>query len=645
MSKNFDSAPPTSERKMRAIFMWIALITVIHASIWFIYYGQTELGESPALDNRQTLLLAEQMALGNQAPEPHHRAPLYPFILSLFIRAGLSLETMPLVARFLNLAALLVISIFSTRIAVNLWKTRASAWVAGLATGLNPVFLFFAGDAFPIMLATACVTLALHHLIIWHENPSVSRSLQIGFWLTLGAALRSHVMCLALLWPLAALLYPSRRRLPSMLAAALPVGLSFLALGFSNLSNSGEFRMMPWQGSFILWASNGPHAQGRIYTQQIRVEFGDIYDNPSKIESIELYERETGETPPHSISKMNTHWKDKTFEYIASHPGDWVLLMFRKAYYFLNNYEQYDNKTYGFHKVRHMQLRLNPIHWGGLLMLAVAGAIVGLTKRETRVFTISLIVIFAIYAAGTILFVTSNRYRLPMIPILSIFSAGAIFLPSFWSAGNKQWRIILATCLLLTTGITYTAFFDAVRKNTWEEDYALLANASLRSGRDAAAFEWAEQTLAMNPNRKDMQAVMLQAHFNTWAFDGDTSQPGMIELASILKNSANAAQAEPKLLPVIGIYEWKLRQFERAVLTWQSVAATDALARLCLLHTARADPPNQNELRRYKGHPSYQLLLAYINTNPPAENNRKAVEFLNTLLTPTGSVQKNDSTD
>jgi 4-amino-4-deoxy-L-arabinose transferase-like glycosyltransferase len=636
MSDMADNDSPTPGRKMPSIFMWIALITVIHASIWFIYYGQTELGESPALDNRQTLLLAEQMALGNQTPEPHHRAPLYPYILSLFIRAGLSFEAMPLVARFLNLAALLVISIFSAKIAVKLWKTRASAWIAGLATGLNPVFLFFAGDAFPIILATASVTLALHQLIIWRDEPSVSRSLLIGFWLTLGAALRSHIMCLALLWPIAVLIYPSRRKLLSLLAAALPVGLSFLALGFSNLSNSGEFRMMPWQGSFILWASNGPHAQGRIYTQQIRVDFGDIYDNPSKIESIELYERETGESPPHSISEMNAHWKNKTFEHIASHPVDWVLLMSRKAYYFLNNYEQYDNKTYGFHKSRHLQLRLNPIHWGALLILAVAGAIIGLTKRETRFFTISLIVIFALYAAGTILFVTSNRYRLPMIPALSILASGAICLPSLWSIGKKRWRILFVACILLTVGITYTTFLDTARKNTWEEDYALLANASLRSGRDVAAIEWAERSLGMNPNRKDMQGVLLQAHFNTWAFDRDISQPSMIELEGILKKSTFAAEAEPKLLPVIGIYEWKIRQFESAISTWQSVAATDALARLCLIRTGHAAPPNKNELLHYKEHPSYPLLLAFININQPSDNSQETAQFINALLSPAG---------
>ena len=42
--------------------LWIVRLTLVHCLSWFAHYGQTPLGESPALDNRQTLLLAGQMA-------------------------------------------------------------------------------------------------------------------------------------------------------------------------------------------------------------------------------------------------------------------------------------------------------------------------------------------------------------------------------------------------------------------------------------------------------------------------------------------------------------------------------------------------------------------------------------------------------
>lgn len=61
----------------RNILIGVALVALLHCALWFAHYNQTALGESPALDNRQTLELARAMAGGTLAEEPFHRAPLY----------------------------------------------------------------------------------------------------------------------------------------------------------------------------------------------------------------------------------------------------------------------------------------------------------------------------------------------------------------------------------------------------------------------------------------------------------------------------------------------------------------------------------------------------------------------------------------
>ncbi len=48
--------------------------------------------------------------------------------------------------------------------------------------------------------------------------------------------------------------------------------------------------------------------------------------------------------------------------------------MAHKAYALLNNWEQYNNKTFEFHKERLPWLRWNPLCWGMLLVLGVVGA-------------------------------------------------------------------------------------------------------------------------------------------------------------------------------------------------------------------------------------------------------------------------------
>lgn len=614
--------------------LWIALIAFLHCYCWFSHYADTPLGASPALDNQQTLLLAQQMAVGELPVEPFHRAPLYPYLLSLFISAGASLELLPFIARLLNAAALITSAAAISITAFKLWKSHLAAWLAGLLIGLNPVLLFFAGDAFDILLATSALCLALQVACVWIQHSTVKGSLSIGISLSIGAALRSHLLPLALLWPLIAAIRPRQHRLKHFAAAVAAPILGFLLLGLANLKTAGEFRMLPWQGAYNLWTGNGPDVNGRIYTQTIRVEYDGAYDNPAKLESLELYQVETGQRPPFSISAMNTHWQDKTIKHICAHPADWFSLMVRKAYYFLNNFEQYDNKTYGFHKQLHAQLRINPIHWGMCLLLAVTGTLIGLRDKETRPILYLLISIFACYAAGTILFYTPNRFRVPMIPLLALLAGGIVQLKNTWRQAHRPWKNSFAICLVLTVGIAYTAAFDSHNTNTWEEDAALLANASLRIQQDNEAIVWAMHALQMNPNRSDMRGVIVQAHFNQWALSPAAPQlsatHARVLLAEALKNSETNKAAKS----ILGIYQWKLGQQQQAIATWQTLQQTDPFAHLCLFWGGNLPAPTPEVLNNYVHHKHFPLLLAAVSNSENSESSTPFSKTLDAILAP-----------
>ena len=590
--------------------LWIALIAFLHCFTWFAHYGQTPLGESPALDNRQTLLLAGQMANDELSPEPFHRAPLYPYLLSLFLSFGFAPGQLVLVARLLNAIALAIIAGSSASIAGRIWNNQAAPWIAGCLIGLNPILLFFSGDAFDILLATAAFSLALSQIVSWLPKPSMLGSLWIGITLAISAALRSHLLPLAVLWPIAASILSKRQRTYHLALAGLGPILGFVILGAVNQHVAGEFRMLPWQGAYNLWAGNNPEATGRIYTQVIRVDFKNLYDNPAKLESIALYEADTGKISPHSISEMNQHWQSKALDHISHHPLQWTSLMLRKAYYFLNSYEQYDNKTYGFHKTLHHQLKFNPIHWGAVLLLAVAGALAGLYQPKRRWIMTTLIILFAIYAAGTILFYTSNRFRLPMLPILSVLAAGVTVLPAIWKTATVQWKAIFLVCLLTTAGFAYSNFFNARDLNTWEEDYALLANASLRTGRNTEAIEWANRALKMSPARNDMRSAIVQAQFNQWALSDKLHTLHSKQARALLHDAAIVSQQNKDLRPIVGIYHWKLGNQQAALDIWQTNVTTEPFARLCLFWIGAVPPPSNNELTLYESHKDLNLLKA-----------------------------------
>ena len=157
-------------------------------------------------------------------------------------------------------------------------------------------------------------------------------------------------------------------------------------------------------------------------------------------------------------------------------------------------------------------------------------------------------------------------------------------------------------CLALTLGITYSSFFDANKKDTWEEDYALLANASLRTGRDLGAAIYAREVLAMNPNRPDMHAVLAQVEFNNWALTEDPQALNAGKAETLLSITRSGARLEEDLIALIGVYQWKLGRKDEALATWQSVRDSDALALLCLFWAGHESAPSAaTPLKRFFG--------------------------------------------
>ncbi|HKK17549.1 MAG TPA: hypothetical protein VJ952_02610, partial [Opitutales bacterium] len=206
-------------------------------------------------------------------------------------------------------------------------------------------------------------------------------------------------------------------------------------------------------------------------------------------------------------------------------------------------------------------------------------------------------------------------------------------------------RTLFVICLLATLAITYSGLFDTRKTDTWEEDYALLANASLRTARDEGAIRNARAALAMNPKRADMHAVLAQAHFNQWALNEEPEPITREQATRLLELTRLGSQNEEDLKAVSGIYEWKLGQRDSAIDTWQSVAAGDALARLCLIQVGQSPPPDEKELRRYGEHPSYSLLLPFTAEDRTPLDAEAVAQFIDALLQPAERLRPHDSSN
>jgi hypothetical protein len=286
--------------------------------------------------------------------------------------------------------------------------------------------------------------------------------------------------------------------------------------GLLQKSVTGKFRIMPTQGGYSLWAGNRPGANGRYFEQKIHLVAGTAGegDNPARIESEILYQRETGEIGPPDPDRVNHFWRAKTLTAIKADPARLLRLMVLKAYFLFNNFEQYNNKTYAVQKSLSPVLMLNPLGWGVTLVLCAAGLpLLWLGRRHFRggflIWSVA-----ALYGLGVVLFFVSDRFRLPLLAFLCIGACG-------WGCvWNRRWN--LQTTPLLSIGATALAGTLLAFSNAWGvrdmtpavQDYVALSMACGKAGDDMNALKWARKALDSRPHHPDALARAMTSFFN-----------------------------------------------------------------------------------------------------------------------------------
>jgi hypothetical protein len=125
------------------------------------------------------------------------------------------------------------------------------------------------------------------------------------------------------------------------------------------------------------------------------------------------------------------YYRVRALAWIATNPGAWLGLTFKKFYYFWNRLEIPDNYNYSFMRGHSVLLRL-PFAGNWLVApLALAGIIfLWPLKRKHEAGKkpassgISLLIVFALgYMVAVILFYITGRMRLPAAPFLIIISS------------------------------------------------------------------------------------------------------------------------------------------------------------------------------------------------------------------------------
>jgi hypothetical protein len=601
------SAPPSDPASSFRPFWPVALPVVVglaYACGHLGWYLGTPLGRVPVLDERENLNLAEAIFRGALPAEPFYRANGYALLLAGLRSLGLTAAGLFSAALALG-AVLHAINAGLVALVARRWFGPVAALIAGLLAALNPVLVHYATQALDAVPSLTLFLAGLVCLAPMLGRQTATSPGQAGRWMgasvcwAAATLMRPNYLLVWLLLPLLAWRTGRARARAADIrehvtywvtfrpvVAALTGVLLFLAMSGWQQQVSGTAGFLPWQGAYNLWAANQPGTNGRYYTQQVSLPRELAEKNPTRAESVLLYQQETTRNTA-DIAAMNAHWHARFIGYVVRHPFAWLGLLARKSYALLNDWEQYNNKTYAFHQDLSPWLRWNPLSFGILFLLGLAGAVrlAALSPRTAA----ALALITVTIAASVLLFFVSARFRLPLVAIATVLAGGALAAPGFWQEWPVVKRQALVLLLILAGFVTFSSFDDVRSTATFVQDHALLARAAATVGDDRLAWTEAQAALALQPEHPDAVRSAVASYFNQ-LLDGTAPLSVEAEWRADCVALLNDPRTDaPDLRAVAAIAFWQAGSHEHALTVWRELGSTpSALAARLLMQDPTA---------------------------------------------------------
>jgi Tfp pilus assembly protein PilF len=290
----------------------------------------------------------------------------------------------------------------------------------------------------------------------------------------------------AALWPLLGLI--------GGVAMAIP-------WGFVNKMQSDHFQVMPSAGGVNLYLGNKRAADGMAPEQERRVTYGERYEDSGEVWARQEYAaalRAQGRQPDANPMAVSKYWTRRAVAEIKAAPAAWLRLEAKKCWLMLWNAEVPNNKSFAFLQTEYAWLRLLPVRWVVLLMLAPAG-IWAAAKWGNRDALFILLVYALLYSAANVAFFICDRYRYPVWPVMAAIAGGGL-LAFVQTLLRRRWReaLGLAAGMALMASISLPNWFGA-KLPSFARDYLFRSIACYEKGRFPEALRDIDRSVALDP--------------------------------------------------------------------------------------------------------------------------------------------------
>jgi tetratricopeptide (TPR) repeat protein len=373
--------------------------------------------------------------------------------------------------------------------------------LAGFIAVLYWPLIFFEGDLLVVTLAVFFDLLLLLSLALAVKRASVGFFVLSGILFGLAAITRPSILVLI---PIIPLVFYLVRKLPFEEAKDSPdkkqdssrkilgwkirstvvmAGLLVVVVPvlIRNYVIGRDFVPIASQGGVNFYIGNNPQSNGsRAVVPGAPADLTGTYRG-----AIELAEKETGR--PMKPSEVSNYYLKKGLGFIFDSPASAAKLFMKKLYLFWAGVERSNNKYIQFFWRRYGLGRIPlPGFWlvGPLALLG--GMLLWRRRRE-----LSLLYLFVVsYMVGVVLFFVNARFRLPVTPVLMIFSAYSLYyLYSALRSKDPGFGKALLVLVLLEFPVNYDFIaFRGVRAIDEAITYHELGNAFMQMGNKAAAL-------------------------------------------------------------------------------------------------------------------------------------------------------------
>lgn len=380
----------------------------------------------PLVDAQTYTEAATRMAVEGQwdgGAQPFWQPPLYPYFLGLLFAWFRPDYYLPrLVQAALGATSCVLVLALGRRI----FSARIGLAAGFLCAACGPL-LYYEAELLPPALAIFLNLLSLLALL-WARTGGPLRLLAAGLLLGLAALCVANALFFLpvaagwLYWQNRAL--PGRRRLLQLLLLGAGTALAIAPVTLRNLLVGGDWVLISTNAGINFFIGNNPNYEATV----------QIQPGPQWLALVSRPRLEAGLSRP---AEQSDFFFAQAWSFIREHPLDYLWLLLHKTWLFWHGAEVGRNQD--LYHARHYSVLLGALLWkagiafpfGLLSPLALLG--MGLAWRQglhrRPGFALLLLFTFS-YALSVVLFFVTTRYRLPVVPVLCLFSVyglGALF--------------------------------------------------------------------------------------------------------------------------------------------------------------------------------------------------------------------------